>query len=243
MKDWFQSWFHSPYYEMLYYKRDRGEAKDFVGALLHFLKPKEKASFLDLACGTGRHSIYLASKGYEVTGIDLSEELIEKAKTGESENLVFYVHDMRNEFRINYYDYTLNLFTSFGYFEKDHYNQRVLKNVYKGLKMGGVFVLDFFHAEKIISEMVRQERKTINGAEFDISREENNGFIIKTININDMGKSGKFMERVRAYSPAELENLFTDSGFVVKAKFGSYRLDAFSKDSDRLILIAEKTHA
>jgi len=123
--DWFQSWFHSPYYELLYYKRDRAEAKQFIDALLAHLNPPTHASFLDLACGSGRHSVFLASKGFEVTGIDLSDELIEKAKANESGNLTFYVHDMRNEFRINYYNYTLNLFTSFGYFDSDHDNQRV----------------------------------------------------------------------------------------------------------------------
>src|SRR6185503_20035959 len=105
--DWFSTWFHSPYYELLYYKRDRSEAKQFLDALLNHLNPAAHAAFLDLACGSGRHSIYLASKGYEVTGIDLSDELIEKAKEHETGNLTFYVHDMRNEFRINYYDYTL----------------------------------------------------------------------------------------------------------------------------------------
>jgi len=241
--DWFHSWFHSPYYEKLYYKRDRAEAKQFIDALLNELRPPPHAAFLDLACGSGRHAVYLASKGFEVTGIDLSDELIEKAKRHEKDNLSFYVHDMRNEFRINYYDFTLNLFTSFGYFENDHDNQRVVKNVFKGLKLNGIFVLDFFHSEKIISTLVKSERKEVNGTSFEIKREMQDGFIIKTIRVDDHGKSSEFFERVRAFTPGELEKLFDGSGFLIKAKFGSYDLKPFEKNSDRFILIAQKTHA
>lgn len=241
--DWFHSWFHSPYYELLYYKRDRAEARQFVDALLNYLKPPPRAAFLDLACGSGRHAIYLASKGYEVTGIDLSDELIEKAKKHEHDHLSFFVHDMRNEFRINYYDYTLNLFTSFGYFDKDHENQRVLRNVFKGLKRQGIFILDFFHSDKIVSAMVRQERKNINGAEFNITREVSGRFIIKKISVTDRGKTFDFLERVRAFSPGELEKLFINAGFSIQSRFGSYDLKPFTRDSERLIIIAAKTHA
>lgn len=242
-ESWYSKWFHSPYYELLYYKRDRSEAKQFIDALLGYLNPSANASFLDLACGSGRHSVYLASKRYEVTGIDLSDELIEKAKQHETNNLTFYVHDMRNAFRINYYDYTMNLFTSFGYFDSDHDNLRVLKNVFRGLKDGGIFVLDFFHADKIVSTMVEREKKNINGAEFEISREAQKGFIIKKIKINDKGKTSSFMERVKAYSPGELEKLFAGSGFSILSTAGSYDLKPFSKNSERFIIIAKKEHA
>ena len=53
-------------------------------------------SILDLACGKGRHSIFLNSLGYNVTGLDLSKNSIEQAKTNESSSLHFEVHDMRN---------------------------------------------------------------------------------------------------------------------------------------------------
>src|SRR5687768_9747212 len=179
MKDWFETWFHSPYYGMLYYNRDRAEAKNFIQNLLNYLNPAPHSYFLDLACGSGRHSTSLASKGFDVTGIDISDELIAEAQKHEHENLQFFVHDMRNEFRINYFNYTLNLFTSFGYFKSTHDNSRVLKNVFKGLKPRGIFVLDFFNSEKIISTLVKQENKQINGANFSIRRAVENDFIVK----------------------------------------------------------------
>lgn len=241
-KEWFESWFHSPYYELLYYKRDRDEAKGFIDALLNYLNPPAQARFLDLACGSGRHSIYLASKGYRVTGIDLSDELIEKAQASESDNLSFYVHDMRNEFRINYYDYVLNLFTSFGYFDTDHEHVRVLGNVFKGLKPGGTFVLDFFNADKVISTLVKNEIKDLGEVKFNISRTVENGSIIKTITAVSQGKEETFREQVRAYKPAELEDCFKKAGLTVTERFGSYDLKPFTPDSDRFIIVATKTH-
>jgi len=241
--EWFESWFHSPFYELLYYKRDRSEAKEFIEALLNHLRPESHARFLDLACGSGRHSVYLASKGYEVTGIDLSDELIEKARRDERDNLSFYVHDMRNSFRINYYDYVLNLFTSFGYFDTDHEHVRVLHNVFKGLNSGGLFVLDFFNAEKVIAALVKNETKEINGTRFDISRIVENGFIYKNIVVTANGTEQKFQERVRAYLAHELQHCFEEAGLSVTERFGSYDLKPFANDSDRLILIATKGHA
>lgn len=240
--EWFESWFHSPYYELLYYKRDRAEAQVFIEALLKQLQPSVGARFLDLACGSGRHSVYLASQGYEVTGIDLSEELIEKARKSERGNLSFFVHDMRNEFRINYDDYILNLFTSFGYFDTDHEHVRVLSNVRKGLKSGGTFVLDFFNAEKVMSTLVKSETKQINGAHFHITRAIENGFIVKNITVRDKDAEYRFQERVRAYKPQELQHCFEDAGLSVTHRFGAYNLQPFTPDADRLILLATKNH-
>lgn len=241
--EWFESWFHSPYYELLYYRRDRTEARTFIDALLHYLQPQPRVRFLDLACGSGRHSVYLALKGYAVTGVDLSEELIQKARREESSKLSFYVHDMRNAFRINYYDYVLNLFTSFGYFDTDHEHVRVLTNVFKGLKSGGVFVLDFFNVEKVTATLPQHEVKEVNGVQFDISRTLENGFIFKRIVVKENGKTQTFQERVRAYKPEELQRCFQQAGLTVTARFGSYDLQPFTADSERLILLAKKTHA
>ena len=82
------------------------------------LQPGPVTAMLDVACGKGRHSRFLAEKGYDVTGIDLSEYSIGEALKYEAENLHFYRHDMRLPFWINYFDYAFNFFTSFGYFQQ-----------------------------------------------------------------------------------------------------------------------------
>ena len=109
--EWFEDWFDSPYYHLLYKNRDYSEAESFIDNLISFLKPEEGSRFLDLGCGKGRHSIYLNKKGFDVTGIDLSENSIAAAKEFENEQQNFYVHDMRKLFRTNYFDCVVNLFT------------------------------------------------------------------------------------------------------------------------------------
>ena len=70
-KNWFREWFDSPYYHLLYTNRNDEEAARFIDALLAFLKPSPGSRMLDVASGRGRHSRYLESKGFDVTGIDL----------------------------------------------------------------------------------------------------------------------------------------------------------------------------
>jgi 2-polyprenyl-3-methyl-5-hydroxy-6-metoxy-1,4-benzoquinol methylase len=76
---WFKDWFNSPYYHQLYFNRDDKEAAAFIDKLINYLKPVPGSYMLDVACGKGRHSIQLASKGFDVTGIDLSDDSINEA--------------------------------------------------------------------------------------------------------------------------------------------------------------------
>ena len=76
---WFTSWFDTPYYHTLYKDRNHSEAQVFMDNLTNYLNVPEHGEILDLACGKGRHSIYLNSLGYNVTGVDLSENSIEYA--------------------------------------------------------------------------------------------------------------------------------------------------------------------
>ena len=78
---WFKDWFNSPYYHQLYFNRDNKEAAAFIDKLINYLKPLPGSSMLDVACGKGRHSIQLAGKGFDVAGIDLSDDSIKDRKS------------------------------------------------------------------------------------------------------------------------------------------------------------------
>ncbi len=240
-KKWFASWFDSKYYHILYQNRDEQEAGVFMDNLVAHLDVKEEATIWDLACGKGRHSIYLAQKGFDVTGADLSEESIAIAQNYEHERLSFFQHDMRKYFRVNYFDYVFNLFTSFGYFDnqKDHLD--TLENVALAMRPSGTFVMDFMNAHLVKANLVRTEQKTLSGINFDIQRNIENGYIIKTISFEADGQAHKHQERVRAFEQEELMDLFQKAGLTVQKTFGDYKLNNFDKTtSPRLILIAEK---
>ena len=78
--NWFESWFDTPYYHILYKERNDDEAQLLMDNLTQYLNLPEEAKILDLACGKGRHSIYLNQLGFDVTGADLSTNSIAEAK-------------------------------------------------------------------------------------------------------------------------------------------------------------------
>lgn len=243
-ENWFESWFASPYYEILYHKRDETEAKQFINSLLNYLKPQSNDSILDLACGSGRHAVYLAAKGFDVTGIDLSENLIAQASKFSRDNLNFYVHDMRNEFRINYFNYTFNFFTSFGYFKSEHDNFRALENVCKGLKRGGIFVIDFFNLNYVKQHLIEEETRKLKDIQFKITRSIENGFVTKHISINHNGKAHHYQEKVQALTLGDFERYFSNMCLSISKVFGDYDLSPFDENkSERLIIIAGKEDA
>lgn len=239
---WYASWFDSPYYHILYSNRDEEEAKAFIDALLAHLDPPLTSAILDLACGKGRYSRYLAQKGFaNVVGLDLSEKSIRYAREYESDRLSFYTHDMRLPYRTNYFDYIFNFFTSFGYFEHENDDLRTLKAVASGLRPKGIFVLDFFNAQYVIDRLTGEEEKTINGIHFHIYKQIRGNQVTKTIDFAHAGQSYHFEERVRLYFPEDFERLFAQAGLRITERFGDYQLHAFDlKNSPRLILVAQR---
>ncbi|MFA6276188.1 MAG: hypothetical protein WC622_05525 [Pedobacter sp.] len=148
---------------------------------------------------------------------------------------------MRKLAYINYFDFALNLFTSFGYFdtEKDHVN--ALKAFRKGLKTDGTLVIDYFNTQKIIKNLTNQETKTVDGIEFHLHKFVAEGKIIKHINFEHRLKAYAFEERVQAFLLADFERMFSKSGLTITAIFGNYALDPFDETkSDRLILVCKK---
>jgi SAM-dependent methyltransferase len=238
---WFKTWFDSPYYHILYKHRDCDEAGIFIDNLLTFFNPPASSRFLDLACGKGRHSLFLNKKGYDVTGIDLSEESIKYASRFENDTLHFYVHDMRKLFRTNYFDYVLNLFTSFGYFENDRDDQSVIASASKALKNNGVLVIDFFNAKKVIANLKAEELIEVDNIRFTIRKKFENNFIIKQISFSDNGKDFIFEERVKTLSLQDFEKYFANNDLKIINLWGDYSLGNFNAESsDRLIIAGRK---
>ncbi len=170
-KEWYETWFDSPYYHVLYQNRDEEEAEQFMQNLLSYLKLPDNSRVLDVACGKGRHAVYLAENGLDVVGIDLSWKNICHAQHLERKNLSFFLHDMRKAFYVNYFEVVFNLFTSFGYFESEKENQRAINSMSLSLKKGGRLVIDFFNSNKISKELVPQEYVTREGLMFLLKKQ------------------------------------------------------------------------
>lgn len=237
--DWFTSWFDTAYYHILYKHRNDEDAQFFMRNITSFLNLPKSSHIADLPCGKGRHSVYLNSLGYKVTGGDLSKNSIDYAKQFENESLNFEVWDMRNPLE-NKYDAVFNLFTSFGYFDDDNEDIIILKSIKNGLKPNGIFAMDFLNVEKVKNSLIKEEVKTIDGIEFHIKREIKNGFILKHISFIAENKQHSYTEQVKFLTLDKMQSYFEKAGLKIKHVFGDYALNEFNTNtSDRLILVAE----
>jgi SAM-dependent methyltransferase len=236
-ENWYTSWFDTPYYHILYKDRNYREAQVFMDNLTHYLNLPEKAKVLDLACGKGRHSIYLNQLGFTVLGADLSENSIAEATKNTNETLHFKVHDMREPFEEKF-DAIFNLFTSFGYFENDEDNLTTLKAIKESLSEYGFAVIDFMNVAQVLETLVPEETKTVEGIDFHIKRYLKDGHIYKEIDFEDKGQKFHFTEKVKALTLKDFEELMEEAGIYLLDIFGDYKLKKFHKtDSERLIMI------
>jgi SAM-dependent methyltransferase len=240
--DWFESWFGSPYYHILYQNRDELEAQAFVEALIEYLQPLSGSCMADIACGEGRFSIQLAEHGFDVIGIDLSHASIEKAKRHEAENLRFFVHDMRFPFYINYFHYAFNFFTSFGYFGNDRDHMMAAKSFAVSLRKGGYLVIDYLNKEHSLAKLVPEESITRGSHEFQVKRKLENNHFIKDIYFLDAdGKERHYKESVAAFTLSDFIKMFKKAGLSLVSTFGDYQLNSYHPvDSPRMIMIFKK---
>jgi len=244
---WFAAWFDSPHYHTLYAHRSDTEAAAFIDALIDRLQPGDDASILDLGCGAGRHARYLASKGFDVTGLDLSAASIRRAQRFERPGLRFRRHDMRVPFGRQAFDYVFNMFTSFGYFADAAEHQRVVRNIANALQPGGRLVLDYLNVPHAEARLTPSEIKPIDGVTYRVTRWSDSTHFYKRIQIDtadaadtDAG-AGEHVERVAKFTYADFDDMFARSGLSIEAVYGDYALQLYDvQTSPRLILVARR---
>ena len=242
---WFETWFNTPYYHILYKDRNFEEAENFITLLINDLKIPEHSKIIDLACGKGRHAVFLNRMGFEVLGLDLSEESISQNKIFENDMLKFKVHDMREaiypEISTQKVDAVCNLFTSFGYFESDVEDKKIFRSVADALVDNGFFILDFLNEQWVKNTLVPQAITTKGDIEFHISKRIEDQHVIKDINFKDQGEAFHFFEKVKLHTLEEIGSYAEEFGFERVKIYGDYHLGAFDRDtSPRCINVFRK---
>lgn len=239
--EWFESWFDTPYYHLLYNNRDYTEAENFITKLTADLQLPPNSKIIDLACGKGRHSVFLNKLGYDVLGLDLSRQSIEFDRQFENETLSFAVHDMRNPINADPVDAVFNLFTSFGYFDVESDDKKVFSSVCNALKPGGFFVLDYLNEEFVRKNIVPESAITRGDIEFKVTKKIEGRHIIKDIRFEDKGKLYHFFEKVKLHSLDAINSYARECGFERIKIWGDYQLSAFDKEnSPRCINLFKK---
>jgi SAM-dependent methyltransferase len=242
-KEWYKAWFNSPFYHKLYFEHDENEAQKFILRLLKYLKPQEGSRFLDVACGRGRHSRFLAAQGIDVTGIDLSVDSIQYAKQFEKENLHFYQHDMRLPMWANYFDYALNFFTSFGYFATRREHDDAIRTIAKSLKQRGVLLFDYLNVHYVEERLVHDEIKMVGDTQYEIHRWMDKDHFYKKIIVTDpsLNAPKEFTEEVAKLSLGDFTDMLSFQKLQVIDVFGNYELSNYDiRRTPRMIVVGRK---
>ncbi len=242
--NWFEEWFDSPLYEKLYSNRDENEAALLADLIENVIPVRHFNNILDLGCGRGRHSITLAQRGYNVTGIDLSKKAIAKAKRIADQrnlkNVEFFVRDMRSPIP-KQFDAIVNLFTTFGYFLEDEENEKVLRNSKNMLNREGILFIDYLNPEYVRTNIVPSESGVYENLTYNVARKIDDGMVFKTIQFSgdSLEKPVKYRERVKLYRLEWFKKVLDEIGFKIVETYGNYEGAPFLSDSPRMIIIAK----
>lgn len=242
-KEWFDDWFDTPYYHQLYFQRDQQEAARFIASLIAHLAPAPGSRMLDVACGKGRHSIQLHSMGFEVIGIDISVSSIAHANQHAADNLQFYVHDMRQPFWINYFDYAFNFFTSFGYFRTRREHDAAMRSIGQSIKPGGTLVVDYLNTHYAEDHLQHTNDVALHGYNYHVTKWMDETHFYKKIEVehDDFTEPHIYTEKVAKFSLGDFTDMMAYQGLQIQEVFGDYNLGAYdTRKTPRMIMLATR---
>lgn len=217
-----------------------------IDSLIKTLDLTPEARILDLCCGPGRHSLDLARRGYKVTGVDRTTHYLDMARdkaVWEGLKVEWVQEDMRRFVRPAAFDVALNMFTTFGYFEKTEDERQVARNVFESLKPGGRWVIELMGKEALAR--IYQPRDWIEKDDYIMLEErilapDWSHMNMRWILLRDDHKY-EYNLKVRMYSAVELGDLLRSVGFAKVEVFGDLDGSPYDTKARRMITVASKS--
>lgn len=215
-----------------------------IEQIVALLALEANARVLDLCCGPGRHACELARLGFRVTGVDRMASYLAHARDRAQKwelDIEFVEDDMRRFVREDEFDAIVNLYTSFGYFEDDAENQRVLENARHSLTRGGRLLIEILGKESVAKNwrgrwwkeledgsLICEERVVADGFDRLDSR-----WII--VDPDGTRHSVKGIQRI--YSATEMKAMLRAAGFADIAVYGSLSGGPYDRDAERMVAV------
>jgi ubiquinone/menaquinone biosynthesis C-methylase UbiE len=253
MKQWYELLFENyarKYDKECFVQGTLGEC-DFIEKELNFNK---NFKIIDIGCGTGRHSIELTKRGYNVTGVDLSKNQIKRAREKAQEAgmaIDFQIQDARDLSFDGEFDLAIMLCEGgFSLMETDEMNFEILKNATKALKSKGKLIFTalnglfpLFHSVNEFYKLAQKEgHSQCKECSFDLMTfRDHNTTVIE----DDSGNKRELTSNERYYVPSEIKWLLRTLGYkridIFGAKLGAYsRNDKLTTDDFEMLVVAER---
>jgi SAM-dependent methyltransferase len=236
MTEWFEEWFGEDYLR-LYPHRDDADAGRAVALISRAVGLRPGWRVLDVACGAGRHARAFSGLGALCFGLDLSATLLRLARQVTTAPLIRA--DMRYlPVRPGSMDLTVNLFTSFGYFERDAEHAAALQEMVSTVRIGGWFVIDFLNPAAVRRQLVPEETIQLSGQTVQVTRSvsPDGRYVCKSIRA-PIGRH--YMERVRLFEPEQISQMLESAGLRIRHRFGDYDAAPLEPGSPRTILLGQ----
>jgi cyclopropane fatty-acyl-phospholipid synthase-like methyltransferase len=245
-KTWYQDASFWKTFESTIFNRERLDAAgEEVDCIVKLLALEKGSKILDLCCGTGRHSLELARRGYQVVGVDLTQSYLDKARMqAESEglNVQLIRSDMRRFCQIESFDAVINMFTAFGYFEVEADNKRVLANIHCSLRKGGILLIDVMGKEILARIYQQRDWYEEDGRIFlrENTMLQNWSWADNRWMMLEKGKIREFRFGHRIYSGVEMVNMLKECGFSSVNTYGDLEGADYDQNAKRLVAVARK---
>ncbi len=243
---WYITFFGADYLQMYTFLTPERTEREVEG-IVRLLNLPAGSSLLDLCCGHGRHTIALARRGFYMSGLDLSPVFLQQARNEAVRKGVqvrWVESDMRQIPFEDEFEAVINIFTAFGYLESEEEDQRVLQQVQRALKPGGLFLLETMHREWLVRHfepggifrhpdgLLVLEERTIDllGGRSDVQ---------VTMLLAD-GQRREYRHSVRLYTLRELARMLAAAGLSIQACYGGLDGSRLTLESPRLVVIGSK---
>ncbi len=214
-----------------------------VAACLSLAEVTDDIDILDLPCGPGRHSLPLARVGHRVVAVDRTPSYVDEVRSKVDQGMALEVvqADMRHFVRDDAFDLALNLYHSFGYFEDEAEDRRVLANLRRSVRPGGALVMDLMSAELMGKDMAPVRENTLPDGTLvrEESRLEGDGrWMWSKWTIERAGERHERDMSHRLYSADDLGAALRGAGFADVTLYGGFDGRPWGDGAARLVVVA-----
>ena len=245
---WYVEFFHSDYQSIYNSMFDEEIIQSEVDSIINLFTLNKADSLLDLCCGPGRHSILMSKLGFDMTAVDLNFQYLSQITDYTKRNnldIKVVRSDMRHLPFYEKFNLIINMFTSFGYLEKDDDNLQVLKTIHTALKPKGWLLLDMLNREWVVANNIKTEWKIAADNQLIIEHRDINLLTSRSsITFSTLHEDGSIIQstghHIRLYTLTEMVQLLEKANLSVKDVFGGLKKENYGINSPRMVIVAQK---